>query len=1056
MKYTLLLFLLCINLYSFAQSVQHGRVLEQNSGFTPLPGVQLDIKDAAPEISDPDGYFHLEFSGKAKGQILFVNSITKANYLVINQKVIDQWSFAPETELKVVMSLKSKFEQNLREYYRIGYRNYKERYDSILLKLKTEKENRILNEIEYKKTLDSISNAYKSELETLDYYADIFARINKDELYGIDRLAIRLVDEGKLDSAIAIYEKERFHEKFINQWKAIRVLNSEIKAMIPSMQHYADMCAFAGGKENYEKVDKILELIAISDTANYNNALSYYNFLFQQKQYRKAITWGERIYNLCKDEEERMNILATLGICYLNVLDIQKGRNSLQKAQNFMETAMKDVDDKKLQKWCESLVSLTALSNEFLSMKDITILDIMIKKYLDFIKETKKVQKKFIKLDVDMSFLFNSAYTFVIPSLLNSGNIAEAKDCYEFLAQFYKNLSYTSQHRIGEGNLLLGDVLNAEIHYAEGKKTLANIYFEALNGRFQKLYNKNPAANALIYLQYLCYWAECLYDLNKLDETLDKINEGLDIIINMNFEEQGPSISSMFYKLFRISKNIYTRRDMPEKQEILYQKMYSYYELYKTLPQLIDDITEDEEWGIFISDYSDIEMRLDKPTNAKWLLINSLSILKEESQNENINNNRIRLYHKLGNIYHTTGNDSACIYYEKSKSLCDSLMKFDKNKYLRYKTISVNALGTFYRDVKSNDTLALKTFHENLSLSKLINSTDSIYLIGNTEMELGNTYWHLGDLCQRNEHYRKAITYNKSGLELRIKNLESNHPDIAVACEIIGNLYNWMEEYNNARDYYQQALQVYTAFFKGDHVSIIITNNQIGYTYLNMQQYDKALKHFSDALIMATHYFPKGHLGTAQIYNYMSKAYYAQGNFGKTLESLENIVQIYISQGQRINFDVADTYYNIATIYSEQKDYPKAMNNCLKAKEIFEILCNEDPQYNTNLSQVLGNMSYYSIFKQKFSEAEEYADRAIKLDSSQTWIKTNLIMALFFAEKYKEAEKVYDDMKDTKINDQPFKEILTEDIKVYENAKIIPSSVLQELEKFKVRLKKRD
>lgn len=1053
MKYLPLLLSLCISPYIFAQSVQHGRVFEQNSGYTPLPGVQFDIKDAAPEISDPKGYFHLEFSTKAKGQILFVNSIYKDDYLVINQKVIDQWSFAPETELKVIMSLKSKFEQNLREYYRIGYQNYKKRYDSILLKLKAEKENKALNEIKYKKSLDSISNAYKGELETLDYYVDIFARINKDDLDGIDRIAIRLVDEGKLDSAIVVYEKERFHEKFINQYKTVGALNAEINAMIPSMQHYADMCAFAGGKENYEKVDKILGLIASSDTTNYNYGLNYYNFLLQQKQYKKAIVWGERIQNLCKNEDEKANIIGTLSICYINVLDLKKGQYYLQKSQGVIETAMKDSDEKKLQRWGEYLLPMMALYNEFLSMKDTTILDVITKKYLNFIMETKKFQKLFSKSDWDLNFLYNGAYTFVIPSLLNSGNIVEAQKCYEILTQLYKNLNYSSQNKIQEENKLLGDVMNAEIHFAEGKKTLAKTYLEALDSRFQKLYKKNPAANTIIYLQYICYWAECLYNLNDLDGTLNKVNEGLDILKNIDLEEQGTSLSNSLNKLFHVSKNVYSRRDMPEKQERLYEKMHSFYGLFNFIPTLKDAMIEDEEWCGFISDYSDIEVRLNKPDKAKTLIIKSLDILGEESQNEKINNNRMWLYRKLGNIYHSMGNDSACIYYEKSKSLCDDLMEFDRNKYLRYKIINVNDLGTFYRDVKSNNTSALEHFMESLALSKLNNSSDSIYLIGNAEMELGITYSCLENLNKRDEHYRKAIAYNKSGLALRKKNLESNHPDIAVSCEIIGNLYMWLEEYNNARDYYKQALQIYTAFFKGDHVSIIIMDNVIGDTYLHTEEYDKALDYFLDALKLATHYFPKGHLGTAQLYNNMSKAYYGQGDFGKALECYEHIIQIFVNQEQRISFDVANTYYNIATIYSIQKDYSKALINCQKAKEIFEMLCNEDPQINTNLSQVLGDISYYSILKQKFSEAVQYAEQAMKLDSSQTWIKSNLMMALFFAEKYKEAEKVYDEMKDIMINGQSFKEILSEDIKVYENAKVIPQSVLQELEELKVRLK---
>lgn len=1051
MKFALIL-LLCVSPYVFPQSIQHGRVFEQNSGFTPLQGVQLDVKDATPEISDQDGRFHLQFTAKTKGQVLFVNSISKAGYLVINQKAIDKWSFAPEKELKVVMSLRSKFEQNLREYYRIGYKNYKERYDSILVRLRSEKERNILNEKEYKKTLDSISNGYKSELETLDYYADIFARINKDELKGVDRIAIRLVDEGKLDSAIAVYEKERLHEKFINQWKSSRILDAEIKAMIPSMQHYADMCAFAGGKENFNNVDKILGLIAAADTTNYNYVSNYYNFLLRQKQYKKAIAWGERLLNLCKDEDDKPNIIGTLGVCYVNMLDIQKGEKMIREAQEIMDAFIHTNIDKKLLRWSESFLSLIAFYKEFLTMKDPSLYDVLVDKFLYCIKETQKKQKILVNSDYDFDFLFNSAYAFVIPSLLSRGDVVKAKACYEFLTQFYKDFNYTSKSKIREETLLLGEVANVEIYYAKEKKEQAKKYFEVLEVRFQKLYNKNPDLYVQSYLQYLCYWAECLCDLNKFDETQDKVDKALDIIVDINLKEQGVYLSGVIYSLFRVAKNIYSRRDVLDKQELIYEKMRNFYDLF--LPVMLEVMIEDMEWYGIISDYTDIEMRLGKPEKAKAFIVDALYHLEGKTQNENNINYRIQLYYKLGNTYHVMENDSACIYYEKSKSLCDRQMKNDKNKYLKYKIISVNALGRYYREVKSNDALALKIFDESLSLSKQVNTTDSISLIGDAEVELGNTYWHIGDLDQREKHFRKAIVYNKLELELRQEKLVNNHPDIALSCEIIGNLYSQLEDYNSARDYFEQALRIYTTFFKDDHISILIMNNQIGYAYLGMQQYEQALQYFSDALAMATHYYPKGHLGTAEIYDNMSKAYLGQGNLEKALESLECMVKLYIDNGRKNDYYVADAYFNMSAIYSVYKDYRKAINNCLKAKEIFEALCDEGFQYNGNLSQVLGDMSYYSIFEQKFSEAENYSKQALKIDPAQTWIKTNLMMALFFQQKYKEAEKVYEEMKDKIMeNDKSFKEVMIEDIKEYEEAKIVPPSVLKEIEKLKVRLK---
>ena len=155
LKYIFLLLLLGVTAICYPQSIQRGKVFEQNSGFKPLAGVQIDVQDATPKVSDINGCFQLEFSNKKNGQILFVNSISKSDYLVINQKSIDQWSLSTGTEFKVIMSLKSLYQQNIKNYYKIGYSRYKERYETILHQLKVERQKDILNEKEYKIALDS-------------------------------------------------------------------------------------------------------------------------------------------------------------------------------------------------------------------------------------------------------------------------------------------------------------------------------------------------------------------------------------------------------------------------------------------------------------------------------------------------------------------------------------------------------------------------------------------------------------------------------------------------------------------------------------------------------------------------------------------------------------------------------------------------------------------------------------------------------------------------------------------------------------------------------------
>lgn len=54
-------------------------------------------------------------------------------------------------------------------------------------------------------------------MKLLDYYADKFARINKDELSAMERQAMALVEKGDIDGAIHIYEASGIVEQFSNK-----------------------------------------------------------------------------------------------------------------------------------------------------------------------------------------------------------------------------------------------------------------------------------------------------------------------------------------------------------------------------------------------------------------------------------------------------------------------------------------------------------------------------------------------------------------------------------------------------------------------------------------------------------------------------------------------------------------------------------------------------------------------------------------------------------------------------------------------------------------------
>jgi len=56
--------------------------------------------------------------------------------------------------------------------------------------------------------------------------------------------------------------------------------------------------------------------------------------------------------------------------------------------------------------------------------------------------------------------------------------------------------------------------------------------------------------------------------------------------------------------------------------------------------------------------------------------------------------------------------------------------------------------------------------------------------------------------------YSKALSSHKKALQIRQKYLPPNHPDLALSCSYIGNVYNKMKDYSKALSCYERALNI--------------------------------------------------------------------------------------------------------------------------------------------------------------------------------------------------------------------------------------------------------
>ena len=148
---------------------------------------------------------------------------------------------------------------------------------------------------------------------------------------------------------------------------------------------------------------------------------------------------------------------------------------------------------------------------------------------------------------------------------------------------------------------------------------------------------------------------------------------------------------------------------------------------------------------------------------------------------------------------------------------------------------------------------------------------------------------------------------------------------------------------------------------------------------------------------------------------------------------------------------------DIETILAElAKELEKEKDNLAK---IFNTNQNGGNEQETErpesaVARALGTLSWHYLFIKDYKKSEQSASQALKLDNTQTWVKTNLAHAFLFRNRFSKAEKIYKELSLIKRNEKfTYKQILLEDFEALEKAGVIPEKQKANVEKIKKMLR---
>lgn len=308
----IIFFLAIVGLFHsiIAQTVQQGMIQEYNEKDkkTPLSGVELNVRSAQSTVSDKDGQFLLHFLTLHPGERVNVRRIEKLGYEIFNKEAVEQWNINPKDPFVIVMCRSDRFKRIRDNYEKVSSESYArqlQKEENALAELKAEGK---LKEAEYQKQLMELRENYEKQLDNLANYVDRFSRIDLSELSATEQEIIELVQNGKIDEAIAKYEDLNIVDNLISgirQRTELKTAMSQLSEIDASMSQSNDSLyamvdrqieamMLVGGSDNNRKIQAILCEIADADTTNvewliktgkflatfiadYDRALQYYH-----------------------------------------------------------------------------------------------------------------------------------------------------------------------------------------------------------------------------------------------------------------------------------------------------------------------------------------------------------------------------------------------------------------------------------------------------------------------------------------------------------------------------------------------------------------------------------------------------------------------------------------------------------------------------------------------------------------------------------------------------------------------------------------------------------
>ncbi|MDH4460972.1 MAG: tetratricopeptide repeat protein [Flectobacillus sp.] len=322
-----ILFIIILLLHSISSTAQNklmGWVTEQNSGKKTVGGVSIKSSELSNSISSSaKGEFTLTFQGLDIGESVILRP-EKVGWELVNEKEMQVNLPAQPTEnkVKVVLCKAGTLALAKQAYYKVADPYIIQQYNKKLAALDKEKSSYQAEKAKLQEERNRLQNQ-------LAEYAEEFIRINLDDASDIERRAIALFKEGRIDESIQLRESlksgKEIRKAVSDKAKADSIIALHTRNLKALAKEYIFKFDFKSAEDKYK------ELVS-ADTSNFDNTFDYAYFLQNQNKYNSAVSYYLKALKLAKNDHDSARDLNNLGILYKEKGNYVQALEQYQKA----------------------------------------------------------------------------------------------------------------------------------------------------------------------------------------------------------------------------------------------------------------------------------------------------------------------------------------------------------------------------------------------------------------------------------------------------------------------------------------------------------------------------------------------------------------------------------------------------------------------------------------------------------------------------------------------------------------------------------------------------